>query len=193
MSKYIKLEDAIHAIAENMAKEANLKTHCNEPIFCAGEFLVEAEMSVKDLPTIEVSNDCISKEWLVKALKKVSSESEDPRGFNEAIRFIKSAPSVVSSTVIKAERNTTQRNYIFYPEGNISFYKLRFLKTPHFTLCHPLIKQTVENMGFENIIGNPYMPYDKANDEGELWVQNTTNGVVEMKVVRIPKDWSDEE
>jgi len=62
MSKYIKLEDAIHAIAENMAQEANLKEHCNEPTFCAGEFLVEAEMSVKDLPTIEVSNDCISKD-----------------------------------------------------------------------------------------------------------------------------------
>jgi len=56
MSKYIKLEDAIHAIAENMAQAANLKEHCNEPTFCAGEFLVEGEMSVKDLPTIEVKD-----------------------------------------------------------------------------------------------------------------------------------------
>lgn len=56
MSKYIKLEDAIHAIAENMAQAANLKEHCNEPTFCAGEFLVEAEMSVKDLPTVEVKD-----------------------------------------------------------------------------------------------------------------------------------------
>lgn len=60
MSKYIKLEDAIHVIAENMALAANLKEHCNEPTFCAGEFLVEAELLVKDLPTIEVNDG----EWV---------------------------------------------------------------------------------------------------------------------------------
>lgn len=89
--------------------------------------------------------------------------------------------------------NTTQRNYNFNLDGNITSYKLLFGETPHLTLCHPLIKQTVENMRFENIVASPYMPYDKANNEGELWVMNETSGVVEMKIFGIPKDWSDNE
>lgn len=56
MSKYIKLEDAIKAIAEEYAHQANW----DYPTDCiADSYLEEARDILCDLPTIEVSEDCI--------------------------------------------------------------------------------------------------------------------------------------
>ena len=100
MSKYIKLEDIIRAIAEQLCWEA--RTGYGDK-FTTEDWLEEAEDYVSDLPTIEVEEDCISREWLRNMFglsEKTRKWGGDHSGYNtmmlyEIQDYIEEAPSVV--------------------------------------------------------------------------------------------------
>ena len=91
MSKYYKAKDIINAILV-LNKKVFLEKRTTEPILKA----------IRDLPTIEVSEDCISREWVLDKLNeqyKVNrfEEHNDTAniGINQAESIIEDAPSVV--------------------------------------------------------------------------------------------------
>ena len=97
MTKYYKAEDVIRAIAEQLCWEA--RTEYGDK-FTTEDWLEEAEDYVSDLPTIEVSEDCISRKWLeehkeVVSYKNMWHETET----QEFVSWenIEDAPSVVPS------------------------------------------------------------------------------------------------
>ena len=91
MDRYIKLEDAIRKYAEMIADEAYWEHGVGngkpdeEDLDIAREYY-------SDLPTIEVSEDCISREWL---LSKVYDMDNDNLVVD--LKDIEDAPSVVPS------------------------------------------------------------------------------------------------
>ena len=98
MSKYYKAEDVIRAIAENLCWIA--RTEYGDK-FTTEDWLEEAEDYVSDLPTIEVSEDCISRKWLEEHIEVVSYknmwyETETDEFVSWA--NIENAPSVVPTT-----------------------------------------------------------------------------------------------
>ena len=78
MSKYIKVEDAIRAFKEWL------------PISEAAEDIIA------DLPTIEVSEDCISRKWL-KENAKVLGDYYENTVWAVPLSILENAPSVVPS------------------------------------------------------------------------------------------------
>lgn len=89
MSKYIKLEGLKwHSPDESLVKPLT-------------EFYI-TESDIADLPTIEVSEDCISREWLFKNFQTVCENvicSECPFDDDDCrlADYIKNAPSVIPS------------------------------------------------------------------------------------------------
>ena len=78
MSRYINLDEAIE--------------HTNQLYHG-----YEVEAWLESLPTIEVSEDCISREWVLKAIdaEDVGTPDEMWRPAREYVEMIKHAPSVV--------------------------------------------------------------------------------------------------
>ena len=93
MSKYIKLEDAIRNI--------NLEVTGRKEY--TGDMKANLFFALDDLPTIEVSEDCISREWLRNMFglsEKTRKWGGDHSGYNtmmlyEIQDYIEDAPSVV--------------------------------------------------------------------------------------------------
>ena len=87
MSKYIKLEDAIEAIEDKIAEYIPVLygRYCEMPL--------EIRMAIEHLPPIEVSEDCISREYL---LSKVYDMDNDYLVVD--LKDIENAPSVVPTT-----------------------------------------------------------------------------------------------
>lgn len=79
MSKYIKLEDALE----------QAKRGTNNYYICK---------AIESLPTIEVSEDCISRDWVYNALTKVTAVTPTQIDMlSDFTDIIKNAPSVVST------------------------------------------------------------------------------------------------
>ena len=97
--KYYKAEDVIRAIAEQLCWEA--RTEYGDK-FTTEDWLEEAEDYVSDLPTIEVSEDCISRDWVLNRLTKYQKDyalNELDDWQNTVVEWIttdiEDAPSVV--------------------------------------------------------------------------------------------------
>lgn len=92
MSKYIKLEDAISLFGRS------------------GEYHADAIVDMLFfLPTIEVSEDCISREW-VKGICEIMLDEEM---LGHMIGYIKDAPSVVPKTQMKTQNSNKNSNVIY--------------------------------------------------------------------------------
>ena len=90
MSKYYKAEDVIRKRAEDLADTSYWEYGNPKNV---DEWIEVAEMEFQDLPTIEVSEDCISREYL---LSKVYDMDNDNLVVD--LKDIENAPSVVSTT-----------------------------------------------------------------------------------------------
>lgn len=104
MSKHIKLEDAIRKYAEMIADEAYWEHGVGngKP---DEEDLDIARKYFSDLPTIEVSEDCISREWVYNELTKVTAVTPTQIDMlSDFTDIIKYAPSVVPT-----QTNANQR------------------------------------------------------------------------------------
>ena len=99
MNKYIKLEDAIRNINLEVTGR---KEH-------TGDMKANLFFALDDLPTIEVSEDCISREGIIKALRleypsmPLFREMREgwhlkTEGYHKAEEIIRNAPSVVPTT-----------------------------------------------------------------------------------------------
>ena len=107
MSKYIKLEDAIGCECPFMENWDNC---INCPLYNGGSELCKMGKWLKSLPTIEVSEDCISREYLEEQLQQIEDITamahidlgEDPYDETEEItmpistvrKIFRNAPSV---------------------------------------------------------------------------------------------------
>ena len=90
MSKYIKLEDAIGCECPFM----EIYEDCiNCPLYNGGSEVCEMGKWLKSLPTIEVSEDCISREWV----KGICEAMLDEEMLGHMLGHIEDAPSVVPS------------------------------------------------------------------------------------------------
>ena len=95
MNKYIKLEDAIRKYAEMIADEAYWEHGVGngKP---DEEGLDIAREYYSDLPTIEVSEDCISRAYAIEVLSHVKKDEQwRTECIDNEIRLIKLLPSVV--------------------------------------------------------------------------------------------------
>ena len=81
MSKYVKLEDAIHNI--------NLEVTGRKEY--TGDMKANLFFALDDLPTIEVSEDCISREWV----KGICEAMLDEEMLGHMLGYIEDAPSVI--------------------------------------------------------------------------------------------------
>ena len=89
MSKYIKLDETVNALIELNAKLGSQRQAKRGVRFAIGY--------VKDLPTIEVSEDCISREWFISFIDAghLRNPNEKCYSENDVVELIKNAPSVV--------------------------------------------------------------------------------------------------
>ena len=91
MSKYIKLEDAIHNI--------NLEVVGRKEY--TGDMKANLFFALDDLPTIEVSEDCISREYILGEAFMSDEYNRETKSFDlpvVSVRDIEDAPSVVPTT-----------------------------------------------------------------------------------------------
>ena len=88
MSECIKLEDATNAIEDKIAEYIPVLygRYCEMPL--------EIRMAIEHLPTVEVSEDCISRKWLFDKAKSEFDELGEDYDINLMLRDIKNAPSV---------------------------------------------------------------------------------------------------
>lgn len=103
MSRYYKVED-VERVLKELADEPHYQHYDDD--WSMGVAI--AESRIEDLPTIEVSEDCISREGTIKALRleypgmPLFKELRDEwqlktEGYREAEEIIRNAPSVVPS------------------------------------------------------------------------------------------------
>lgn len=88
MSKYYKAEDVINKVAEYISIDYSREERARE----------DAELLFADLPTIEVSEDCISRKWLEEHKEVISYKNEwYETEIDECVfwKNIENAPSVL--------------------------------------------------------------------------------------------------
>ena len=150
MSKYYKAEDVINAIEDKIAEyiptlygryaeiplelrmaiehlptievsEEVLKATKNFNAYTIADENAEMGMRTQIEPIIEVSEDCISREWLLNGLSKMADDwvinNAVQHGVYEAHDFVKNAPSVVPS--ITEDRDTQVLDNWQVPPGHI--------------------------------------------------------------------------
>lgn len=110
MSKYIKLEDAINAynqaVKELVEEEVNEFDLCHftECSFNTTQIMLIAQ-KIENLPTIEVSNDCISRQEAIRAICQECAQG----GYDECsadcveAEVLRKLPSLVSGDTISKE------------------------------------------------------------------------------------------
>ncbi len=92
MSKYIKLEDAIRVVADQYMFEATMDSpYASEDI---KDYIGLGELLLKDLPTIEVSEDAISRQAVIDLARQGVIVSNS--NFDKVCKAINSLPSVVA-------------------------------------------------------------------------------------------------
>lgn len=85
MSKYYKAEDVDYAIRMKYAEEKNEERD---------EVISEICRLISDLPSIEVSEDCISRKWIYDKADSEYDKLGEDYDINHMLRDIKNAPSV---------------------------------------------------------------------------------------------------
>lgn len=94
MSKYIKLEDAEDKMYQLWEEDTDNKINS---AYCFDDD--RAREALSDLPTIEVSEDAISREWLYNELTKLTAVTPTQMDMvSDFADIIKNAPSVVPSS-----------------------------------------------------------------------------------------------
>ena len=92
MSKYYKAEDVLAIFSE---EERPLNwTDSESEIQAQNDFDCYKGM-IESLPTIEVSEDCISREWVLEEYQKGKEKIGSSEFFAELMWLVKNAPSVV--------------------------------------------------------------------------------------------------
>ena len=110
MSKYIKLEDAIY-------KDCILidEIECDDcPFYDEEHALCRMVKWLSDLPTIEVSEDCISREWVLEVIDDCINY---PTNGDKACA-IKNAPSVVPSCQKNRQVERAEGEWVVKANGN---------------------------------------------------------------------------
>lgn len=94
MSKYYKAEDVIRKRAEDLADTSYWEWGNPKNV---DDWIEVVEMEFTDLPTIEVSEDCISRSALISFIDAghLRNPSEKCYSENDVVELIKNAPSVV--------------------------------------------------------------------------------------------------
>lgn len=103
MSKYYKAEDIDNAI-----REAHAEAESNE----IGEAMFHLHCVVSDLPTIEVSEDCISREWV----KGICEYMLDEEMLGHMLGHIEDAPSVVPTVRKNRQVERAEGEWIYIDE-----------------------------------------------------------------------------
>ena len=97
MSKYIKIDDAINVICVYGTE----LEHSRRYTMTASEFKQTSVDILESLPTIEVSEDCISREWVLDKIhayaEACTTSTEESIGADYCAEFVEVAPSVVPS------------------------------------------------------------------------------------------------
>lgn len=125
MSKYIKLEDAIEAVT-SLFRVSALFSSMNDN---EEEWREKAEKVLDNLPTIEVSEDAISREYMLRALNGYGKDWQEDCKIAEIIR---NAPRVILQPkegewiFVKKEQDKNQAIYRCSICGNHKYGGGRF-------------------------------------------------------------------
>ena len=125
MSKYIKLEDAIHNIDLEVTGRKEY----------TGDMKANLFFALDDLPTIEVSEDCVSRKWLEENAKEFGDYYENTV-WAVPLSVLTDAPSVVPKTQIETQNSNENSNEdAISREWLISFIDAGHLRNPN-ELCY---------------------------------------------------------
>ena len=105
MNKYIKLEDALNVYRLKPIIKNGTTTGVRYPT------PEETMNDLSELPTIEVSEDCISREWVLEEFENGKEKISKSEYFDELMWLVKHAPSVVpSGTNVECYARNCEKN-----------------------------------------------------------------------------------